>query len=95
MIKIIIDIIIISITAIIGFISGYVEFVKNEEGDRKIKDILLADKTGEWIVDKTDEGDIHIIDYRCSCCNRYNILHGDFCKWCGAKMVEKQERSEE
>lgn len=22
----------------------------------------------------------------CSCCNRLNILNGEFCKWCGARM---------
>lgn len=27
----------------------------------------------------------------CSCCNRNNVLFGNYCKWCGTKMVEEQE----
>ena len=42
-------------------------------------------KTGHWI-DKDDKSAV------CSCCNRNNTLYGDFCKWCGAKMVGSQER---
>ena len=41
-------------------------------------------KTGHWI-DKDEKSAV------CSCCNRNNTLYGDFCKWCGAKMVEPQE----
>lgn len=44
-------------------------------------------KTGHWI-DKDEKSAV------CSCCNKNNILYGDFCKWCGAKMVESQERSD-
>ena len=43
---------------------------------------------------KRDIGHWEEIDEKsalCSCCMRYNILYGDFCKWCGAKMVEPQE----
>lgn len=41
-------------------------------------------KTGHWI-DKTKNSAV------CSCCNKNNTLYGDFCKWCGAKMIEPQE----
>lgn len=44
-------------------------------------------KTGHWI-DKDEKVAV------CSCCNRNNTLYGDFCKWCGAKMVEPQESEE-
>lgn len=56
-----------------------------------IRDELLSvtpkPKTGHWI-DKDEKSAV------CSCCNKNNILYGDFCKWCGAKMVESQERSD-
>lgn len=38
-------------------------------------------KTGHWI-------DVYKDSAFCSCCNRGNIVYGDFCKWCGAKMVK-------
>ncbi len=41
-------------------------------------------KTGHWIA---IDGKSAI----CSCCNRNNTLYGDFCKWCGTKMVEPQK----
>lgn len=41
-------------------------------------------KTGHWI---DADGDNAI----CGCCNRLNHLYGDYCKHCGAKMVESQE----
>ena len=47
----------------------------------------IEQKTGHWI-DKDEKSAV------CSCCNRNNTLYGDFCKWCGAKMV-KQQKSEE
>ena len=43
-----------------------------------------SQQTGHWI-DLDEKSAI------CSCCNRNNTLYGDFCKWCGAKMVEPQE----
>ena len=36
-------------------------------------------KTGHWI-------NLNEKSAICSCCGRNNILYGDFCKWCGAKM---------
>lgn len=45
-------------------------------------------KTGHWI-DKDEKSAV------CSCCNRNNILFGDYCKWCGCRMVDPQERGEE
>ena len=44
-------------------------------------------KTWHWI-DKDEKSAV------CSCCNRNNTLYGDFCKWCGARMVEPQESEE-
>ena len=44
-------------------------------------------KTGHWI-DKDEKSAV------CSCCNRNNTLYGDFCKWCGAKMVDSPESEE-
>ena len=44
-----------------------------------IKALEQEPKTGHWI-DKEEKTAI------CSCCNRNNLLYGDFCKWCGAKM---------
>ena len=45
-------------------------------------------KTGHWI-------DLDEKSAVCSCCYRNNTLFGDYCKWCGAKMIEPQERSED
>lgn len=45
-------------------------------------------KTGHWI-------DLDEKSAVCSCCNRNNTLYGDFCKWCGAIMLETQEKREE
>lgn len=42
-------------------------------------------KKGHWI-DKEEKTAV------CSCCNRNNLLYGDFCKWCGAKMTESEEQ---
>lgn len=41
-------------------------------------------KTGHWI-ELDDKSAV------CSCCCKNNILYGDFCKWCGAKMQEVKE----
>ena len=41
-------------------------------------------KTGHWI---DADGDNAI----CGCCNRLNHLYGDYCKHCGAKMIEPQK----
>lgn len=59
------------------------------EEDLCIKNLSSAstEKTGHWI-DKDDKSAV------CSCCNRNNTLYGDFCKWCGAKMIEPQESEE-
>lgn len=46
---------------------------------------LENQKTGYWI-EKDEKSAV------CSCCNRNNTLYGDFCKWCGAKIVEPQGR---
>ena len=48
-----------------------------------IPPVTPAQKTGQWI-EIEDQSAV------CSCCNRNNILFGDYCKWCGAKMVEPQ-----
>ena len=40
-------------------------------------------KFGHWI-------DIDEKSAVCSCCNRNNTLYGNFCKWCGARMVEQE-----
>lgn len=42
---------------------------------------VTPQKMGHWIV-KNEESAV------CSCCYRNNKLYGDYCKWCGAKMVE-------
>lgn len=65
-----------------------------EAVDDEIKEKAKADfialcaeqepKTGHWI-DKDEKSAV------CSCCNRNNTLYGDFCKWCGAKIVESLE----
>lgn len=52
--------------------------------ERRITINTWKPKTGHWI-DKDEKSAV------CSCCNRNNTLYGDFCKWCGAKMVEPQE----
>ena len=53
-----------------------------------IKDTLSSEpKTGHWIV-KDEESAV------CPFCCRNNKLYGDYCKWCGAKMVEPQESEE-
>ena len=63
----------------------------------EIKAIPSADKTGHWrAVYQGDE----VINYRCSECglgdtNGSTNLYGwDYCRRCGAKMYEPQERSE-
>jgi capsule polysaccharide export protein KpsC/LpsZ len=52
-----------------------------------IKALEQEPKTGHWI---DADGDNAI----CDCCNRLNHLYGTYCKHCGAKMVEPQERSD-
>lgn len=52
-----------------------------------IKVLEQEPKTGHWI---DDDGDNAI----CSCCNRLNHLYGDYCKHCGAKMVEQHEKED-
>ena len=52
-----------------------------EACEMAIRALEQEPKTGHWI--DTDEKSAV-----CSCCNRNNTLYGDFCKWCGAKMVE-------
>ena len=58
----------------------------SEELQRIIKNLLPVNpqpKIGHWIgIDEKSAV--------CSCCNRNNTLYGDFCKWCGAKMVESE-----
>jgi len=49
----------------------------------KCRDFML-EKRGHWI--SIDEKSAI-----CSCCNRNNTMYGDFCKWCGARMVDQQE----
>ena len=45
-------------------------------------------KIGHWI---NKDGQVSA---ECSCCNRNNTLYGDFCKWCGAKMIEAKGNEE-
>lgn len=63
-------------------------------------------KYGKWIyekrkrlIDETDEGAEYITDYWCKCSNcdgdfGYRKMKDAFCKYCGAKMIEPQERSD-
>ncbi len=53
-----------------------------------IKALEQESKIGHWI-------DLDEKSAVCSCCYRNNTLYGDYCKWCGAKMVEPQEGSGE
>ena len=55
-----------------------------ECGAKYGKLLKQAQKTGYWI-DK--DGQSSAV---CSCCNKNNVLYGDFCKWCGAKMESKE-----
>ena len=48
-----------------------------------IKALEQQPKTGHWI-DKEEKTAV------CSRCNRNNLLYGDFCKWCGAKMESEE-----
>ena len=59
--------------------------VKNELNRVKNE---LEPKTGHWI---DADGDNAI----CGCCNRLNHLYGEYCKHCGAKMVEPQESEDQ
>ena len=71
--------------------------VSNSEVERKPDIVrLCADagileyvkpKTGHWI-------DLDGTSAVCSCCYKNNLLYGDFCKWCGTKMVEPQGSEE-
>lgn len=52
---------------------------------QKIKDlppVTPQPNTGYWI---DADGDNAI----CGCCNRLNHLYGKYCKYCGARMIEK------
>lgn len=63
---------------------------KIEKLDVKIEDlepVTPVEKVGRWI---DADGDNAI----CGCCNRLNHLYGDYCKHCGAKMIEQQESEE-
>lgn len=79
-----------------AYIEPIVEELENicANGDEHILN-LLADiknappvtvevRTGYWI-DRDEKS------ATCSCCNMNNVLYGDFCKWCGARMLETQE----
>lgn len=56
-------------------------------GIKYLKEAILPDeikqKTGHWI-------DLDEKSAVCSCCYRNNLLYGDFCKWCGAKMKSEE-----
>ena len=66
----------------------YVQYVRYEDMVKAVKDMPSVTpqepNTGYWI-DKNKNTAV------CSCCNRNNTWYGNFCKWCGAKMVEPQE----
>lgn len=64
-----------------GYNMGYTD------GKETIKALEKESKTGHWI---GADGDNAI----CGCCNRLNHLYGTYCKHCGAKMIEAQEREE-
>lgn len=51
----------------------------------------VAPKMGHWI-NADDEYPFNAI---CSSCNRLNRLYGNYCKHCGAKMVEPQKSEDE
>jgi len=65
----------------------------------EIKALEQEPKTGHWI--NVNEGKWNTIPvYKCSACGENADLRdwsgeSPFCPWCGAKMVEPQERSEE
>ena len=59
-----------------------------EEGRKALEQ---QQKTGHWI----DADDGYPFNAICSSCNRLNHLYGNYCKHCGAKMVEPQESEDE
>lgn len=69
--------------------------------------VMPKEKTGHWIytskrrlVDETDDGGVYITDYKCTCSEcggdfGFRRMSDGYCKYCGAKMIEPQERSGE
>lgn len=74
--------------------------------DMAIKALEQEPKTGHWIYEKrkrlineTDEDVEYVTDYWCKCSKcggdfGYIKMKDAFCKYCGAKMIEPQERSD-
>ena len=57
---------------------------KDIETIKALPSVTPQQRTGHWI-------DLDEKSAVCSCCYRNNTLYGDFCKWCGTKMVEPQK----
>ena len=78
----------------------------SEYTDEIIKALEQEPKTGHWIYEKrkrlineTDEDVEYVTDYWCKCSKcggdfGYIKMKDAFCKYCGAKMIEPQERSD-
>ena len=58
-----------------------------DDGNNRLAVPTAEPKTGHWI---DADGD----NAKCGCCNRLNLVYGTYCKHCGAKMFDSQERSE-
>ena len=71
----------------------------SEDEARTCIEALEQQKTGHWM--DVNKGKWNTIPaYKCSACKENADLRdwsgrSPFCPWCGAKMIEPQERSEE
>ena len=78
--------------------------VRLDEIIRKLPSVTPKQKMGRWIYEKrerlkneTDEGAVYITDYWCKCSKcggdfGYVKMKDAFCKYCGAKMTESEDR---
>jgi hypothetical protein len=58
--------------------------------DGKIEDMpSIHPQVGSWIEEDTQS---EVKSAVCSICGKVNLLYGRYCKWCGAEMVESEEK---
>ena len=78
-------------------LSTFTPYARCKDAVKKLPSVTQEPKTGHWI--PIYQGD-EIINYRCSECelgdtNGSTNLYGwDYCRRCGARMVEPQESEE-
>lgn len=73
----------ISLNAAIKCVESHEYTLKAAAELRELPSVTPQSKTGHWIIKSETSAN-------CSRCHKHNLFYGDFCKWCGVKMVEPQ-----